>query len=328
MALIKDALLIIIFPLKIFGATVIDVHKKMITAVLAIALGIASYSPSLIVLFGPSHALAEEDTASRIQVKISQVGASATKLHESGADVSSIQKAMQQVNELLQSGKHQDAEKILDSLLTELGGPETRPAPAAIANIPEATRRRLVHDLGSSFLVFIGKIQEELRLTKGQKEKLDLYLGKLLPDATQLLQKSKELTPGEREAYRQKTHEEMASVLQGILNEDQRTRLCQLERQREGLFGDEWYWTDLKVTDTQRKQFIPEIRQTQKNIEKRLGDIHNTAEANEIRPKVLQSRKDLEDKLEALLTDAQKKQLKEMLGEPIELGALFDLSSQ
>jgi hypothetical protein len=43
---------------------------------------------------------------------------------------------------------------------------------------------------------------------------------------------------------------------------------------------------------------------------------------------ILRSPEDLEGQLEALLTDAQEKQWKEMRGKPIELGALLDLSSR
>ena len=49
---------------------------------------------------------------------------------------------------------------------------------------------------------------------------------------------------------------------------------------------------------------------------------------DEIRPMILRRPEDLEGQLEALLTDAQEKQWKEMRGKPIELGALFDLSSR
>jgi hypothetical protein len=59
-----------------------------------------------------------------------------------------------------------------------------------------------------------------------------------------------------------------------------------------------------------------------------LDQIQTGGKPDEIRVKVLRERKDLEDKLEAFLTDAQKMQWKEMLGEPIEPGALFELSSQ
>jgi hypothetical protein len=229
----------------------------------------------------------------------------------------------QRMQEYPRAKNFEEAAKTADSILKIMD----ESAQAAAPHIPEETRRKLVHGVGSSFLVFVDKIQEELKVTKEQKEKLDQYLGKLLPDAMQLLQKIKGLTPRERETYHQKTREEMAAVLQEILNDRQRKRLRQVELQREGLFGEGWNWKDLQVTDEERKQFVAEIQQTQKNNETLMEEIRNGANPNEIRPKVLKNREELEGRLEALLTNAQKKQWKEMLGKPIELGVLFDLSS-
>jgi hypothetical protein len=105
--------------------------NKMRIAALANAFGIALSWLTLIAPWGCANALSAEDTASRIQAKISQVGAGAIKLRESGGDVSSIQQAMQQVDKLLKSGKIEDAEKILDTLLTKLGLPTVGSARAA-----------------------------------------------------------------------------------------------------------------------------------------------------------------------------------------------------
>lgn len=97
------------------------------------ALGIALSLLILIAPWGCSIGLSEEDTASRIQAKISEVGAGATKLREAGVDVSPIQEAMHQVDKLLRSGNPGEAEKILDTLLMKLGG--TGPASAAVAAV-------------------------------------------------------------------------------------------------------------------------------------------------------------------------------------------------
>ncbi|HEY8033811.1 MAG TPA: hypothetical protein VIF02_15930 [Methylocella sp.] len=117
--------------------------NKTRTAILANALGIAL---SWLILVAPpwgcSNALSAENsapseaTASRIQAKISQVGAAATKLHESGGDVSPVQDGMQQVDKLLKNGNFEDAEKILDTLLTKLGLPAAGSAGSVAA--PEA----------------------------------------------------------------------------------------------------------------------------------------------------------------------------------------------
>jgi len=107
--------------------------NKMRTAALSNALGIALSWLILIAAWSCSNSLYAEDTASRIQAKISQVGAGAIKLRESGGDVSPFQEAMQEVDKLLHSGKIGDAEKILDSLLTKLAAPAAGSAGAAAA---------------------------------------------------------------------------------------------------------------------------------------------------------------------------------------------------
>jgi hypothetical protein len=68
------------------------------------------------------------------------------------------------------------------------------------------------------------------------------------------------------------------------------------------------------------------MRQAQKETQLLVEELQkNGKPKEEIQPKVIKVRDDLDGKLEALLTDAQKKQWKEMLGKPMELADLFDL---
>ena len=83
-------------------------------------------------------------------------------------------------------------------------------------------------------------------------------------------------------------------------------------------------WKELGVTDEQRRQFIADIRQTQKKIGPLLAEAQKGGNPDEIRPKVLKLRADLQGKLEGLLTDAQKAEWKRMLGESVGLDVLFD----
>jgi len=234
---------------------------------------------------------------------------------------------MKTLEEHLKAKNFAAAEKTADSILKMIG----MSAQTDAQEIPEEVRKKLVHDLGSSFLVFRDKIQEELKLTREQKEKLEQHLRDLLPDAMRLFQKIDVMKPREREkelrAYRRETQEKLAAVPKETLYEGQRTRLRQIERQREGLFGGGEIWEDLQVTPEQRKQFVAVIQQMQKKIEPLLEEAQKGGKPDEIRPKVMKLREDLQRELEALLTDAQKKQWKEMLGKPVDLGALFDLSS-
>ena len=231
---------------------------------------------------------------------------------------------MQKLKEHLDAMNFAEAEKTADAILVMMGvsTPATAgtSAPSATQDITEEVREKLAHNLGSSFLLFRTKVQGELKVTREQKEKLDQYLQKLLPDAMRVLQKSN----GERQKYNQKTHEERAAVLKEILNEGQRTRLHQLELQKDGLFGPAWNRKELQITDEQQKQFMAPTQKTYQKTQALMEEIHKGANPDEIRPKVLQLRLDLEAQLETLLTDAQEKQWKEMLGKPVELGVLFD----
>jgi hypothetical protein len=230
---------------------------------------------------------------------------------------------MQKLQEHLKAKNFLEAEKTADSILKMMG----QSAQAAAQAIPDEASKDLPHNLGSSFLVFRHNIQEELKLTKEQKEKLE----ELLPDAMQFLQKIKGLKPEERKkelgAYRPKVQEKLAALLKETLDEGQRTRLRQIELQREGLFEAE-SWNELQVTDEQRKQFMAEIQQMQKKIKPLLEEARKGGKPGEIRPKVVKLREDLQGKLETLLTDAQKKQWREMLGKPMDPGDLFDMTSR
>ena len=67
------------------------------------------------------------------------------------------------------------------------------------------------------------------------------------------------------------------------------------------------------------------MQQAQKETQLLMEELQKSGKPKEIQPKMIKVRDDLEGKLEALLTDAQKKQWKEMLGEPMDLADLFDL---
>lgn len=197
---------------------------------------------------------------------------------------------------------------------------------AAAQDIPEEARKGLAHTLQGSFLVIRDKVQDDLKLSKEQKEKVEEHLKELLPDAMKFFEKLKDLKGEDREkelkAYRPKAQEKLATILKETLKDDQVKRLRQLELQQEGPFAlmhGEGIGKDLKVTDEQRKQFMAVIQELQKKIEPLKKEAESGGNAEEIRPKIMKIRKDYEGKIEALLTDGQKKQWKEMLGKPLTL---------
>lgn len=199
-------------------------------------------------------------------------------------------------------------------------------APAAAQEVPEEARNAIAKNLQGSFLVYRDKVQDDLKLTSEQKEKLEGHLKDRLPDFMKFFEGLGEKKADEREkelkAFRQTAQEKLAPVLKDTLKADQTKRLRQLELQQEGalaLWESPEVGNELKITAEQRKQFMAIVQELQKKVGPLIKEAQSGGNAEEIGPKVMKIRKEAEGKLEALLTDAQKKQWQEMLGKPLKL---------
>jgi hypothetical protein len=200
-------------------------------------------------------------------------------------------------------------------------------AQAAAQDIPEQARKEIAHNLQGPFVVIRDVVQEDLKLTAEQKEKVEEHFRERIQDIGQFFQSLDGVNGEEREKkisdFRQKAQEKLASVLRATLKEDQSKRLHQLALQQEGAFalfnGAPEIAKALKITDDQRKQFKAVIQDMQKKIEPLIKEVQAGGDAQEIRPKAMKIRKEHMGQIEALLTDAQKKQWKEMLGKPLNL---------
>ncbi len=197
---------------------------------------------------------------------------------------------------------------------------------AAAQNIPEEARRQVTETLGPPFMVFRDKVQEELKLSKEQKEKLDKHLQGTVQDAMQFFQELGDKKPEEREkelqAYRESAQEKLTAVLKETLKQDQHKRLRQVVLQQEGLFaiGNPDLMQELELTDKQRQQFVEVVQTFQKALEPLMKEAQKEGKPEEIHPKAMKLRKEHEERIEAILTDAQKKKWQEMLGKPLDLG--------
>jgi hypothetical protein len=239
---------------------------------------------------------------------------------------------MQKLQTQIKAKDFEEAETTADELLkmVRAGTPAIAgaDAPSATKEVSEEALKKLRHDVGGSFIVSRDEVQEDLKLTAEQKEKLQALLGELVPDALRFFRKIQGLNPEDRKkeltAYRPKAQEKLAAKLTEILDGEQRTRLRQLELQREGLRNGE-IWKDLQITNEQRTKFMAMMRQAQQETQLLLEKLNKGGTVQEIQPQVIKVRDDLEGKLEVLLTDTQKKQWHEMLGKPIDLNSLFDL---
>jgi hypothetical protein len=180
--------------------------------------------------------------------------------------------------------------------------------------------------LGPQFMVFRAKVQEHLKVSDDQKKKLQEPLEGFLKEMTEVFQSLDGVKPEEREKkigpYRQKAHEKLAALLKETLKEEQLKQLRQLVLQQEGLFalGHPEVMAELKVTDEQKKQFMSVVQELQTKIEPLFQEAQSAGNPQELGPKVRKLHKQYEGKIEGILSDAQKKRWKEMLGEPFDLG--------
>jgi hypothetical protein len=191
--------------------------------------------------------------------------------------------------------------------------------------VPAEAARQITETLGPPFLVFRDKVQEELKLSAEQKKKLEKRFQDTVQDTMQLFQKLADKEPEEREkelhAYREKAQENLTAFLQGLLQEEQFKRLRQVMLQRDRLFallGNAEVAKELEITDKQRQQFAEVAQEFQKKFEPLMKEAQKGGNPQEIGPKIRKIRKEQEERIEALLSDAQKKQWKEMLGKPLD----------
>ncbi len=184
----------------------------------------------------------------------------------------------------------------------------------------------LQQGLGPQFMVFRDKVQERLKVSDDQKKKLQEPLEGFIKEMTEVFQSLDGVKPEEREKkigpYRQKAHEKLAAFLKETLKEEQLKQLRQLVLQQEGLFalGHPEVMAELKVADEQKKQFISVVQELQRKIEPLFQEAQSAGNPQELGPKVMKLHKQYEGKIDGILSDAQKKHWKEMLGEPFDLG--------
>jgi hypothetical protein len=203
-------------------------------------------------------------------------------------------------------------------------------APAALAGrpagpVPEDVRRQLVEAFGPTFAVFRGRVQEELKLSPGQRENVQGRLAATVQDAQAFFQKLQDTAAEDRgrehAAYRERAEQALKSFLEETLDRDQLRRLRQLELQQQGLFAlmQPDLAADLKVTAEQGRQFRTVIEGLQNEVQSLVRQAPAGGDPTDIRAKMLKFRQEHERRLEALLSDTQKERWRELLGKPFDL---------
>jgi len=194
----------------------------------------------------------------------------------------------------------------------------------AAAQVPDENRKQLVEALGTPFIVFRERVLDELKVSDEQKEKLMQLMMEQIMETGPFLDSLTE-TGQEREKklneHRKNAEEKLAKHLKEVLQPGQLNRLRQVKLQQEGGFalGRDDVREDLKISQEQLKKFMAIVQELQHKVEPLVKEAQSGGNPQEIGPKIEKLRKDHAKKLEAVLTDAQKKQWKELLGLPFEL---------
>jgi hypothetical protein len=171
---------------------------------------------------------------------------------------------------------------------------------------------------GREVLLRMPEVQAELKLTDEQKTKVTEMLGQLRGGRRGQGGGFRNLSPEEREKQLAERRANEQKQLQAILNTDQLKRYRELQLQRQGLTAlrDTALQDELKLTTDQRSKVAGVLTEQAEEMRKIRQGAGGGGDRAALRTETAALRKKTEEKLEALLTDDQKKQWKEMLGAP------------
>ncbi len=173
--------------------------------------------------------------------------------------------------------------------------------------------------VGAAGLLRIEKVQKALDLNKETVDKALAALQKVNEDTREDRQKAfdQNTSQEERAKIMAKISEANDKAIKDVLSEKQLKRLKQIERQQAGIaiFQQEEVKKDLKLADDQNTK----IKEINDDLQKEMRDAFQGGFSPETMTKIQTLRKDAMANATKVLKDDQKKELKELLGEPLEL---------
>jgi Spy/CpxP family protein refolding chaperone len=185
---------------------------------------------------------------------------------------------------------------------------------------------------GGFMLLAIPKVQEELKLTDEQKSQLQAIGEKIQADFQKARENMQNLSEEEREkkqeelrAEAEKRFAEIRKQIGEILKPEQTKRLRQIQLQQQGTAAlmDPVVAEELKLTEAQKAD-LSKLRedfqaQMQARREARRGEDRQGPPSQEQIDQFRKAREEADAKVMAVLTDAQKQTLRDMMGEPFEM---------
>jgi hypothetical protein len=183
---------------------------------------------------------------------------------------------------------------------------------------------------GAAILLANKSVQEELKLTTDEAEKVSAPGKKLREKQRSMFADLRSATQEQRQAKMKEltdlakaANEEAGKLAKDVLKAEQVKRLGQIELQVKGdaAFVDEDLQKALMITDAEKEE-IKKVRDEAatklRELQPRRGQGGNQGNRQEIQTKVQALHKETVEKIVAGLTDSQKAQWKEKVGSPFE----------
>jgi hypothetical protein len=166
---------------------------------------------------------------------------------------------------------------------------------------------------GPGGMLMAPAVQKELKLTDDQISKLKDALGKVREDHKGDFEKIRDMSAEERQKLMRSIGEETQKAIDGVLDAKQKKRFQQLQWQASGpdALGDPKLQKELKLSDEQKKKVATILEDSaKKRRELFQGGFNETT-----MEKMQALRKDAEEQANKVLTEEQRKTLKELKGE-------------
>jgi hypothetical protein len=176
---------------------------------------------------------------------------------------------------------------------------------------------------GGGNLLTNKSVQDELKITKEQKDKIDEASKKIAEKMRDEFAKLRDLQGDERrekmQALFKQTNEEMTKAAD--LTSEQQKRYGQIQLQQRGTraFTDADVQKKLSLTDAQKDTIKTALKERDDKIKEETKDLDRRNDAQKIREIRQKLGKEAEGKIAATLTSDQKKTWADMVGEKFEI---------
>jgi Spy/CpxP family protein refolding chaperone len=177
---------------------------------------------------------------------------------------------------------------------------------------------------GGGLAMYLGNpgVQEELKITDDQKKTIQEKQGEMREKMQDTFAKLREASPEERQEMMKKVSAESTKMVKGVLKPEQYTRLQQIYWQNNvltALTTDEDAEKKLNLTADQKEKLKGINEEMQKDRRELMQEAQGGGGFQAIQPKMAALTKETNTKAAGVLTDAQKKTWKEMVGAPYEV---------